>query len=89
MQFTLHMLVTALSHNTTADGVFSSLEMQMKAQGKENPAQKLTRQQIVSDTNMALDFFLKARIIDRAVEETSKTREELETLLNDIENYLV
>lgn len=88
MQFTLNMLVTALNHNTTADGVFSTLEMQMEKQRKENPAQEITRNQIVNDTNMVIDFFLRARVIERAVEETTKTREELETLINEIETYV-
>lgn len=87
MQFTINMLIAALDSNTTADGVFSSLEMQMAAQGKEDTAQKFTRAQIVSQTNMAIGFFLRSQVIDRALEETAKTQEELEKLLDEMKTY--
>lgn len=87
MQLTLNMLVTALTRNTTADGVFSNLEIQMEAQRKECSPQKINRAQMVSDTNMAIDFFLRARVVESAMEETSKTREALEKLIDEIEAY--
>ena len=89
MNFTISMLVSSLRHSDTPEDVFKDLKSQLEAQRTGDDPKEISLHNMVNDTHRALHFFIKQRVIEQAEAETSKKREEIESLIAKMENYSV
>ena len=87
MKLTSDMVVSGIALSTTSEEFFQHIKAGLDQQGKSYNSQTISMENVVRDTNMAIDFFLKQHIIEKAVAETLKTRREVEEMLDKIGRY--
>lgn len=87
MQLTLDMMVRGIDRYETPVEFFQYVKRELEETRETQPYREVTLENVVQKTSMAIDFFIKDRLINKAVIDTTKSRLEVETLLNQIENY--
>jgi len=87
MKLTSDMVVSGIALSTTPEEFFQHIKTGLEQQEKSHNAQQVSLENVVKDANMAIDFFLRQQIIEKAVAETPKTRREVEEMLDKIGRY--
>ncbi|MEG3135121.1 hypothetical protein SC206_16290 [Rouxiella sp. T17] len=87
MKLTLDMIALGLALYENPEGFFLYLKNELENQSQSPPYQKVTIENVVNDMNMAIDFFMKDRVIAKTIENSPKRRIEIEAIIDEIENY--
>lgn len=87
MILTLDMIVHGLATYETPEAFFEYVKTELEEQKEPDSNREVTMENVVNKTAIAIDFFIKDRIIDKAVAETTKSRFEIEKIINKIEDY--
>lgn len=89
MKLSSDMVVNGIALSTTPEEFFQHIKAGLDQQGKSQNPQKVSMDNVVRDANIAIDFFLRQNIIEKAVAETPKSRAEIEKILDKIGNYTI
>lgn len=87
MRLTLDMMVCGIGNCETPKEFFQHIKCELEEQREPDTSREVTIENVVKKTSLAIDFFIKDRIVDKAVSETTKSRPAIENLINEIEDY--
>lgn len=87
MKLTLDMFIYGIAHYETPEDFFQYVKSELEQQRESEPYRDVTLDNVVKKTSMAIDFFRRDEIVDKAVTETAKNRSEIEEFLDKIESY--
>lgn len=87
MILTLDMMIYGIAHCEAPEDFFKYVQDELEKQREPETHREVTMENVVKKTNLAIDFFIKDRIVDKAVAETTKSRVEIEKIINKLEDY--
>lgn len=87
MRLTLDMMVYGIANCEAPEDFFKYVQNELEKQREPATHKEVTMENVVKKTNLAIDFFIKDRIVDKAVAETTKSRFEIEKIIHKIEDY--
>lgn len=87
MKLTLDMIVLGLALYENPEGFILYLKNELESQNRSPPYREIKIENVVKDMNMAMDFFMKDRVIEKAIASDPKRRLEIEIIVDEISNY--
>ncbi|WP_369789955.1 hypothetical protein [Rouxiella sp. WC2420] len=87
MILTLDMMIHGIATYEAPEDFFQYVKTELQKQVEPDAYREVTMENVVKKTTIAIDFFIKELIVDKAVAETDKSRSEIENIINKIEDY--
>ncbi|MEG3132865.1 hypothetical protein SC206_04675 [Rouxiella sp. T17] len=87
MEITLDMMVHGIALYESPEEFYQYVKIELEKQKKSGTYREITMENVVKKTSMAIDFFVKDRVVEKAVAETSKSRAKVEEILDKIGAY--